>query len=120
MERYLAKEKDTVLLEIVKAYPKIHIIEEERKHEIANNFLIIDGYITILAKYDQNNMVAYQATKKGVDFITEGGYTKEEKVTQYLSLSGKIKTRAIEIAVGVSIIVIATLILFYIFGIRAA
>lgn len=119
MKAYSAKEKDGILFEITKAHPNHCIIDNDIKHEIAKGCLIQNGYIKISVEYDEENMVAYQATQKGIDFIAKGGYTQEEKVIQHLSLSGKIKKRAIEIAVGVSIVVIAGLIMFYFFGIRA-
>lgn len=120
MNVYSAKEKDEILFEITKAHPNHCIIDNDIKHEIAKGCLIPDGYIKILVEYDQGNMIAYQATQKGIDFIAKGGYTKEEKVIQSLSLSKKIKKRAIEIAVGVSIVVIAGLIMYYIFGIKSS
>ncbi len=118
MKTYLAKEKDEILFEITKAYPDHCIIDNDAKHEIAKSDLVSDGYIKVSVEYDQGNMVAYQATQKGIDFITKGGYTEEEKIIRHSYLSGKIKKRVIEIAVGVSIIVIAGLIMYYIFGVK--
>lgn len=120
MEVYSAKEKDEILFEIVKCHPNHCIIDNETKHEIAKSYLIADGYVKILVEYDQGNMVAYQATQRGVDFISKGGYTEEEKISQHLIISRKIKKRAIEIAVEVCIIVIAGLIMYFIFGIRTS
>lgn len=120
MNVYSAKEKDEILFEITKAHPNHCIIDNDIKHEIAKGYLIPDGYIKILVEYDQGNMIAYQATQKGIDFIAKGGYVKVEKDSKPLSFFEKIKKNANKIAIEVIIAVVVGLILYYIFGIKSS
>lgn len=121
MEVYSAKEKDAVLFEIVKAHPKNFIVEDNSKKEIVKEYLLPYGYIEILVKVEQGGgMIVCQATQKGIDFITKGGYVREEKVDKSLSFFEKIKKNTNKIAIEVAIAVIVGLILYYIFGIKSS
>lgn len=114
MENVTDKDKNDILAEIANKNPSHHIIDDYHKHRIIGKYLKPDGYVTIGCEYDQDNMIAYCITQKGLDFIKKGGYKKEP-----ISISSIFNNKTVrDISVGVSITVIATLILFYIFGIK--
>lgn len=119
MEEYSAKDKDEILFEVVKSHPQFCIINDNIKHEIARNYLIPDGYIKIIVEYDQGNMISYEATQKGINFVTNGGYVNTKKTRRRKKVYEILNKRITEIITGILVTLIATLILFCVFGIKS-
>lgn len=122
MKMFSAKDKDAVLFEIVKAHPKNCIIGDSSNKEIAKGCLLPCGYIKILTEVDQEEgLIVCQATQKGIDFITKGGYIKEDENEKKEKIYRKVRTYSWKSIREIAIFVIGGIILaflVYYFGLK--
>lgn len=122
MKVYSAKDKDAVLFEIVKSHPKNCIIGDSPNKEIAKGSLLPCGYIEILTEVGQvGGLIVCQATQKGIDFITKGGYIKENENEKKEKIYTKVRTYLWKSIIEICIFVIGSIILaflVYYFGLK--